>query len=339
MQRHIKHEIALGLFFFLVLGLLAYMYQAIGGRTAAGRIRVNASFDSVMGLVPDNYVMVAGVPIGAVTDIRVDGGKARVTLHIDPAAGLRQDALARIRAKSLLGEKFVELTPQSADAPLLRDGDVLADTRSGVEIDDLLISLRPIFEQLEPMTPEIASIIGELDTLLKQVNQTGEAKRETLESILDRTDELLATAGRMLAENEADLRRSIRNLDRLSSLGASRGPALIDRLERSLARVETLVEAVPLDTLHRIPETYEKADALLATLLPVARRLEAGSTRIETIIKNLDILLERVILIDELALRKFLQQEGVNVNLTQDAASRRRIRELETDDAPGPSAP
>jgi phospholipid/cholesterol/gamma-HCH transport system substrate-binding protein len=331
MQRHVKHEITLGVFFFLVIGLLVFMFHAIGGQGSSGRITISARFDSAMGLVPDNFVMVAGVPIGAVTDIRVEADKALVTMAIDENAGLRADAIARIRAKSLLGEKFVELMPRSDQSPLLKQGDVLGQTLSGVEIDDILITLRPVFERLEPMAPEIESILKELDDLLKQLNETGHAKKETLASIIDRTDELLAVSNRILVENEKKVKRTVDNLDKVVAITSNRAPGILDRAERTLDKLETVVDAVPLDTMRRIPESYARADAMLSKLLPVVERLEGNSDRIDKIVKNLDILLQRVLQIDELALRKFLQQEGVNVNLTQDTASRQRIEQLETE--------
>jgi len=324
-----RNEILLGLFFLLVLGLLAYMFHAIGGSGGPGRVRVVAVFDNASGLVPNNAVMVAGVPVGTVEHIEVDFDKARATLSLEPNAGLRNDVQARIRAKSLLGEKYVEIVPASHDAPLLKDGDVLTKTDSPMEIDQVFGALRPFFEKLDPMAPKIDALLAELDTLLGQLNEVGHNKREVLERILDRTDALLGEANTLLNSNEERIGRTLASLEKLSASGEKRLPALLDRAESALSRVEEVAKAVPVETMKKIPDSYAKLDRILDHLEPLAERMERSGTRVEQVLTKLDVLLGRLMSVDELAIRKFLQEEGVNINLTQDEESKKRIEELE----------
>ena len=328
-MKRFRNEVWLGLFFLLVVGLLIYMYHAVGGRSAARHIEVEAVFASASGLVPDNYVMVAGVPIGMVETIRVEHNRAVVAMSIQSEAGLRQDARVRIRAKNLLGEKYVELVPQSPEAPLLVGGERLTLTETPVEMDEVFAALRPFFEQLDPMAPKLQAVLGELETLLKTLNETGGNKRETLERIIDRTDELLGQTNRLIADNEARLGRIASRLDDLSLTASKRAPALLAQADATLKRLDRIAQAVPIGTIEKIPATYAKLDQALDRLLPLAERLGGSGERVENILKSLDILLQRLLNIDELVVRRFLQEEGVNINLTQDAASRQRIEQLE----------
>lgn len=324
-----RNEILLGVFFLLAIGLLVGLAHLLSGTRASREIEVTGEFENASGLVPDNAVAVAGVPIGRVKRIEVAFDRARIVLGIDAQAGLRQDAQARIRPKSLLGEKYVELVPVSKDAPLLKDGDTLKNTEVPVELDQLFLSLKPFFERLGPMAPEIESTVHELGTLLKSLNETGKSKRETLERIIDRTDTLLVQLTGFVEKNGAPLNATLKKSERLLDTTNGKLPKLLAHADESLTRLDTLAQAVPIETLKKLPQSYAKLDAALSALAPFAERLNQNGERIESILKRLDLVLARVAQIDELALRRFLQEEGVNVNLTQDAASKKRIKALD----------
>lgn len=329
MNRSYRNEILLGLFFFVAVVLLIYLYHSLRGQGGHDEITVAARFDSAQGLVPDNYVMVAGVPVGRVQSIRVEFDKALVEMRLNTDAGLREDAVVRIRPKSLLGEKFIELVPQSKTAPLLHDGSELKRGETPVELDEIFATLRPFFEKLAPMAPTIDDTLHDLDTLLKQLNGVGQAKRETLERILDRTDTLLAQTNALLDKTGPTLSASLTHADQLLVTLNAKAPALLNRADHTLARLDEAAGAIPVDTLKRLPQSYDKLDRALDALVPFAQRLDQNGARLDRILANLDLILGRLSAIDELALRRFLQEEGVNINLTQDAASKERIRQLQ----------
>ncbi len=329
MSRSFRNEVLLGIFFVFVIALLIYMFQVVGGKTIADQIEITADFDSAAGLVPENFVMVAGVPVGSIKRIDVDFNRARVRMLINRAAHIRQDVQARIRAKSLLGEKYVELVPQSRDAQEMADGGHIQATSVPVEVDEVFTALRPFLEKLDPMAPKIEGVLTELETLLGQLNETGREKKETVARIIEQTDELLSQANQLVRNNEAKLTRTMDQMDRLTNTAVQRTPALLAKADETLQRIDRIAQAVPVETLQRVPATYDKLDDAIEQVADLTGRLNRSGDRIERILTNLDILFGRLLAVDELAIRKFLQQEGVNINLTQDEASKKRIRELE----------
>ena len=116
-----RFEIGVGVLVLGAVGLLAYMALQIGAIRGLGEdpVEVVAVMDDVVGLSEGAVVAVAGVPVGKVTSLTVDFDRARVGLALDAAAGIRADARVVMRARSVLGEKYVELVPESRDAPLL----------------------------------------------------------------------------------------------------------------------------------------------------------------------------------------------------------------------------
>ena len=74
-------------------------------------ITVTVMFDDVLDLVPKSTVKVNDVSVGNVSDVQLDGYVAEVTLELQDDVELPDDAIAQIRQTSLLGEKFVSLSP------------------------------------------------------------------------------------------------------------------------------------------------------------------------------------------------------------------------------------
>ena len=85
-----SQAVKVGIFMVVVLGLLAWLVMRVEDWSPwreAGR-RVDAVFDSVEGLDDKAAVRVAGVRVGRVDGIALDGRRARVTLLLDPGVAL-----------------------------------------------------------------------------------------------------------------------------------------------------------------------------------------------------------------------------------------------------------
>ena len=86
---------------------------AHSGRTASTGYKLHASFDHIDGLNPGADVRIAGVKVGSVLDERVDPKSflAEVTLSVSDNMHLPKDTAAEITSESLLGGKFLNLSP------------------------------------------------------------------------------------------------------------------------------------------------------------------------------------------------------------------------------------
>src|SRR3954451_3637736 len=82
-----------------------------------GGYRLQASFDAAgQGLIKNSDVNVSGVNIGKVDSVRLVAARARVTMTINDGQKVPTSTTAIVRAKTLFGEKFVDLTPDPKDA-------------------------------------------------------------------------------------------------------------------------------------------------------------------------------------------------------------------------------
>ena len=134
-------ELVVGLFVLLGLGCLAYLAIHLGKMEIMGSgYQVLVNFDNISGLKKGAAVEVAGVEVGRVESIRLSpGDRASVTLRLEPGLKLHDDAIASIRTKGIIGDKFVKLSPGSSEK-LIPPGGKIRDTESAIDLEELISS-------------------------------------------------------------------------------------------------------------------------------------------------------------------------------------------------------
>jgi len=99
---------------------------------------VEARFTNASGLIAGSEVSVAGVQVGSVASMKLgEDFSAWVQLKLRKDYKLPTDTIASIRGHGLLGDKYVALSPGSAD-DFLTSGSKLTDTESAVDLESLL---------------------------------------------------------------------------------------------------------------------------------------------------------------------------------------------------------
>ena len=140
MQSYRKTEIVVGIFVFL--GIMASAWMAIklgqvGGLGASG-YTVTATFEDAGGLRVGADVMLAGVSIGRVASVQLkDQEEALLVLEIQQGVELTTDAIAAVRTKGIIGERYVRIT-QGADDEIIQDHGEIEETESAINIEDLI---------------------------------------------------------------------------------------------------------------------------------------------------------------------------------------------------------
>jgi len=133
-------EITVGLF--VLLGIIGIVYLAlrlgeVGGLGASGYL-LQAEFQDVGGVRAGADVMIAGVPVGRVESVSLKGEEeAEVLMRIDHGIVITTDAIASIRTKGIIGDRYVRIS-QGADDTYLQSGDGIEETESVLNLEDLI---------------------------------------------------------------------------------------------------------------------------------------------------------------------------------------------------------
>ncbi|MFJ6671020.1 MCE family protein [Actinosynnema sp. NPDC091369] len=251
----------------------------IGGGTT-----YSAEFTEAAGLVPSNEVRVAGVKVGKVTDVELDGDKVKVSFRVKDAwVGDRTTAVIRI--KTLLGQKFLALDPQGSQPldpgqPIPRERTLspydvqeafngLADTVGQIDTDQLADSFQVLSETFEGSADSVRGALDGLSALSKTISSRDEQlaqllantnqitktladrneqfeklladgnlllgelrkRRDAISALLNGTRELSKELSGLVADNSAQLRPALEQLERVTTM-LQRNQ---DSLDRSLS--------------------------------------------------------------------------------------------------------
>jgi len=139
MKKGIDLELTVGFFVLIGIVCLGYLTVKLGKLEIGGGsgYEIKAIFTNVGGLTTGADVVVAGVRVGKVTKIALSEYNALVTLRVSHDIKVQEDAMASIKTKGLIGEKYVEITPGGSDK-LLGPGEILKDTQPAMDIEELI---------------------------------------------------------------------------------------------------------------------------------------------------------------------------------------------------------
>ncbi len=140
MNEYKKIELVVGAF--VLAGIISISWMAvklgqIGGVGASG-YALEAVFEDAGGMRSGSDVMLAGVVIGRVSDVVInEESEAKLTLLIHDDISITADAIASVRTKGIIGERYVRIS-QGGDDTLLQSGDEIEETESAINIEDLV---------------------------------------------------------------------------------------------------------------------------------------------------------------------------------------------------------
>jgi phospholipid/cholesterol/gamma-HCH transport system substrate-binding protein len=137
---HTRTEIIVGLFVLIGMACLGYLAIKLGKLEVFGATgyTVTADFPSVAGLKAGDPVEIAGVKVGRVDALGLsEDERARLLLRLNDGVKLQEDVIASVRARGLIGDKFVLLMPGASDK-IIPPGGKIRETESPPDIPDLI---------------------------------------------------------------------------------------------------------------------------------------------------------------------------------------------------------
>ena len=138
-KKSFNKEFWVGIFTIVGIGCFAYLAVNIAGMriNGTGYYPIEATFTNIAGLKIGSAVEIAGVKVGEVRGVRLEDTNAVVSLQIREEVKLRDDDIAQIRTKGIIGDKYIKISPGGSDEYLTANSE-LSDTESAVELEEIL---------------------------------------------------------------------------------------------------------------------------------------------------------------------------------------------------------
>jgi phospholipid/cholesterol/gamma-HCH transport system substrate-binding protein len=134
-------EFAVGLFIIAGIVCLGYLSIKLGGAQVLGEkgYDIHAVFANSGGLKAGSSITVAGVEVGRVKEVILEDYQARILMNLTDNIKIQEDAIASIKTKGLIGEKYIEISPGGSEKMILAEGKI-RETQPPVDIEQLISS-------------------------------------------------------------------------------------------------------------------------------------------------------------------------------------------------------
>jgi phospholipid/cholesterol/gamma-HCH transport system substrate-binding protein len=256
-----KLETKVGAFFLAaiaILGILILRTEKLELGKSSDR-KLNTDFRQAAGLAKQGHVLIAGVRVGSVDEILLQGGKARVIFTVSPDIPLYADAAAQLSSIGILGEKYIDLDPGHPEAGPLQDRNTIV-SREGASLDNLMETLASIGKDVKGITQALNESIG------------GEQGREKLDEIVDNIRVLTAEFRAMAEENHGAINTTMANV-------ASMSTELRDRLPKIAQQFEELGKNLN----GMVADTRPEMKGLVTDVRKLAQNFQSTSENIRSI--------------------------------------------------------
>jgi phospholipid/cholesterol/gamma-HCH transport system substrate-binding protein len=254
----------------IVASMLAISFAFVSHKGLPGRDYnyVSAAFHRVPpGLREGSEVRVRGQRVGQVHDISFAEGEPRVEMQLPGSLTVYADASVRIRSRSLLGQKYVQIDPGTAAGGAL-DGGVIAKDRTTTVVD--------IVDRVDTLDAPTRAALG---SAVSELGSGAAGRGPDLNALLAAAPDLLAdlnVTGRTLTADETRLAALLVTAERLSGRFTGREAeleALVGQLGDTLAAVATDDGRPLAESVKRLPATLDAVTPALRDLGSAAAAL------------------------------------------------------------------
>lgn len=201
--------------------------------------------DNANGLIKGSAIRSAGIPIGAIKDISLQEGKARIDVTVKSDVPLTRSATVELRANGILGDKYIEINPGNSTDPGLEDGGQIANVKTGGSLDDVMsqvseitTSLKDVAKNLnEATTAEgtnkhiLGRIVMNIEKLTGDISQMTTENKEQIGEIVDQVHNITSTMDDLINdESETGFKKTWKNS--------------MARIDKSLKNIEEITDKV-----------------------------------------------------------------------------------------------
>jgi phospholipid/cholesterol/gamma-HCH transport system substrate-binding protein len=253
-RKKISSEMLVGILVLIGIILLFYMSFRIGKFGTFGQqgYEITLSLNNANGLDPRSPVHIAGVDVGKIKTIKLDGYKALVTLLIKNGIKIPVDSKAAVKTQGTLGDRYIEIIPGTAQIYLA----------AGDRINDIVIvaDLDEVFSRVSVAAKNFGETINDFKGII------GEAEKINVKKSLENIQTVSGDFKELIANNKDNVGRIVNNLETISK-DIENGKGTIGKLVKD----ETL---------------YNDARDVVASLKSVSNDIEQGKGTLGKLAKD-----------------------------------------------------
>jgi phospholipid/cholesterol/gamma-HCH transport system substrate-binding protein len=289
--------IGLTLFMVVALTLTWLVYVSLRRDVAGDTAKYSAAFTDVYGLREGDDVRMAGVRVGRVENVELDGKLAKVAFVVQTDQHLYGNTVASVTYQNIVGQRYLGLSlgPEGSQQ-LLPPGSVLplARTEPSFDVTALLNGYEPLFSLLNPQDADnltkgiIASLQGDSSSLTMLISQTSTltetfaGRDQALGAVITNLNKVLGN----LAQQNDNLDGVITQTRQVVGQLDQRRPELVSSVG-SLSRTMNRLSASATDVYPALREFVDRKPGVARHLMDVEPQVAFFGDNIPLLLKGL----------------------------------------------------
>lgn len=262
-----------------------------GGMREDESVRLVTYFRDASGLTRRSRVQIAGIPVGEIDEIKLEGMKAKATLKIRRDVGVREDASLTKRSESLLGDYMIDLFPGTESARRLENGEEIKKVIDAQGMEQLFNSLSTITQDIEAVTRSLRNVLGgaegqgSMETIVQNLVKLTEGVDRTISGSASKLDAILANVEavsgdiRRLTQREGDtVGEIVENIDAISRD--------VRDVMVSVKRVVGVNEGELKEGVANFKETMARIDRSLENIEAVTEKIRKGEGAVGALVSD-----------------------------------------------------
>lgn len=261
MRSRRKSVIGMALFTTFALTVTWMVYNTLRRDIAGPTYSYSAIFSDASGMAPGDDVRVAGVRVGRVDRVSLQGTAAKVQFRVQRSQKLYGNTVASVTYQSIIGQRYLGLAQGAGDNHdiLPNHGQIPVErTNPSLDVSYMLNGFEPLFAELDPEQVDnisnatVLALQGNkasMLTLITQASQMAETfagPDEVLSALIINLDRLLTDLAKQSINMENMIRQSRDTMVRLAN---HREPLVdsVGSINATMARLSTIVDNISPD--------------------------------------------------------------------------------------------
>ncbi|KRB80183.1 virulence factor Mce [Nocardioides sp. Root190] len=274
----------------LIVTALVWMFGSGGGTKT-----VTAFFPRAVSIYEGSDVRILGVAIGQVDEVVPEGTQVKVVMSYDEDVDVPQDAQAVIVSPSVVGDRYIQLTPAYEAGAVMADNTIIKGDKTAIpleldeiysSIDKLTVAIGPnganrdgaLTDLLEQTAKNFGGQGAEFNKTIKQFGRLSETLDNNKDELFESTEQL-GSFIKTLADNDDTVRGFNQSLGDVSTLLNDERQELTSALSNlgvALDEVATFVKTNRAVLGRNIKDVNRVAKVLVRQRAALDEILQAG---------------------------------------------------------------
>lgn len=233
-----------------------------------------AAFSESGGLKANDEVRIAGVRVGKVEEVALDGDHVKVTFRVDSGESFGSETAAAIKIKTLLGSMYLALQP-AGSGQMQEESEIPVErTQSPYDVVEAFSGLAETSEKIDT------------DQLAKGLTTLADLMRHTPEEFRRALDGVSALSANVAARDD-QINQLLGNLERTSKVLDERDTDIIQLMRDSKVLFDALVKR--RQAIHNLLVSTSRLSRELTLLVQQSRAdLKPALTHLENVVAVLN---------------------------------------------------